>query len=85
MNFPIEFSVIKFDLTTWLGGLYLLAIAVSYYLIFRKHHKRNHVEIFELVNLVTKYFVITTISILSLYIAFFGNIEKTLYKYLIVF
>ena len=64
MNFPIEFSVIKFDLTTWLGGLYLLAIAVSYYLIFRKHHKRNHVEIFELVNLVTKYFVITTISIL---------------------
>lgn len=64
MNFPIEFSVIKFDLTTWLGGLYLLAIAVSYYLIFRKHHKRNHVEIFELVNLVTKYFVITTFSIL---------------------
>ncbi len=64
MDFPVEFSVIKFDLTTWLAGLYLLAIVVSYWLIFRKHHKRNHVEIFELVNLVTKYFVVTTVSIL---------------------
>lgn len=31
------------------------------------------------------YILITVVSLISLYIAFFGNIERTLYKYLIVF
>lgn len=64
MNFPIELTVIKFDINTWIAGIYMSALLISYWLIFRKHHKRNHVELFELVNLVTKYCVITTISLL---------------------
>lgn len=31
------------------------------------------------------YILITVVSLITLYIAFFGNIERTLYKYLIVF
>lgn len=65
MDFKIFNSdIIKFELTTWLVGLYIIILGIAYFLIFRKHHKRNHVEIFELVSLVTKFFVITTISII---------------------
>ena len=63
MDIPVELNVVKFELSTWLIGLYLLLVGLAYFLIFRKHHKRNEVEIFELVNLVTKFFVITTVSI----------------------
>ena len=64
MDIPVELNVVKFELSTWLIGLYLLVVGIVYFLIFRKHHKRNEVEIFELVNLVTKFFVITTVSII---------------------
>ena len=64
MDIPVELNVVKFELSTWLIGLYLLVVGIVYYLIFRKHHKRNEVELFELVNLVTKFFVITTVSII---------------------
>jgi small-conductance mechanosensitive channel len=64
MDIPVELNVVKFELSTWLIGLYLLLVGLAYFLIFRKHHKRNEVEIFELVNLVTKFFVITTVSII---------------------
>lgn len=64
MDIPVELNVVKFELSTWLIGLYLLVVGIVYFLIFRKHHKRNEVELFELVNLVTKFFVITTVSII---------------------
>lgn len=42
----------------------LLLFGIIYYIIFHKHHKRNKVELFELITLVTKFYVLTTISCL---------------------
>lgn len=63
MDIPVELGVIKFELSTWLIGLYIALVGVFYFLIFRKHHKRNEIELFELVSLVTKFFVVTTVSL----------------------
>ena len=63
MDIPVELGVIKFELSTWLIGLYIALVGVLYFLIFRKHHKRNEIELFELVSLVTKFFVVTTVSL----------------------
>lgn len=46
-----------------LVGLYIIALGIIYFLIFRKHHKRNKVEIDELIELVSKFFSLTTISL----------------------
>ena len=44
-------------------GVYIALLGISYYLIYHKHHKRNNIKIDELIELVTKYVSITTISI----------------------
>lgn len=67
MNFSIEyfdFSNINLTLSTILGGIFFVLLGVIYYLIFHKHHKRNHVELFELVELVTKFYVRTIVLII---------------------
>lgn len=64
MIIPIELQVIKVDVPFVIIGIYLALVAISYALIFYKHHKRNHVEIFELIELFTKYFAVVTITLI---------------------
>lgn len=69
MNFSIDFfdfSKLNFTYTTIIGGIFLVLLGIIYYLIFHKHHKRNHVELFELVELVTRFYVRTIILIVLL-------------------
>ena len=64
MIIPIELQVIKVDVPFLVIGLYLALVAISYALIFYKHHKRNHVEVFELIELFTKYFAVVTLTLI---------------------
>lgn len=69
MNISIDFfdfSKINFTVVTIIGGVFLILLGVIYYLIFHKHHKRNHVELFELVELVTKFYVRTIVLLILL-------------------
>ena len=61
MNFNVPENL-DFNLMTLLLGMYLILIGVAYYLIFHKHHKRNKVELDELVSLVTKFYSLTMLS-----------------------
>lgn len=69
MNFSIDFfdfTKINFTIATIIGGALFILLGVIYYLIFHNHHKRNQVELFELVELVTKFYVRTIILMISL-------------------
>ncbi len=75
MNISIDFfdfSKINFTYLTIIGGVFLIILGVLYYLIFHKHHKRNNVELFELIELVTRFYVrsILLIILLSLSVYF---------------
>lgn len=61
MNFNIPFEM-NFSMATLFIGIYLIAIGVAYYFIFRKHHKKNKVELDELINLVTKFYTLTMLT-----------------------
>lgn len=61
-----DFSKINFTFVTVLGGIFLILLGFIYYLIFHKHHKRNNVELFELVELVTKFYVRTILLLVLL-------------------
>lgn len=74
MNISIDFfdfSKLNFTLATVIGGIFLVVLGIIYYLIFHKHHKRNHVEIFELVELVTRFYVRTIILIVLLAVSMY--------------
>lgn len=61
-----DFSKINITLSTVIGGIFLILLGVLYYLIYHKHHKRNQVEFFELVELVTKFYVRTILLLVLL-------------------
>lgn len=58
-NLPENFN---FNLMTIVLGIYLISIGIMYYVIFHKHHKRNKVQLDELVTLVTKFYSLTMLS-----------------------
>lgn len=62
-------------------GIYILICGLAYYLIFRKHHKKNKVEIGELVELITKFYSITTISILMICFGIYLFIQAAINRY----
>lgn len=68
----MDFDILKnlkdlnFNIVTLILGIYLIAIGVAYYFIFRKHHKKNKVELDELVSLVTKFYTLTMFSTLMI-------------------
>lgn len=83
MNVPIDFldlSKINFTFATVIGGVFLILLGVIYYLIFHKHHKKNKVELFELVELVTKFYVRTIILIILLLISVYFIILAVHYQ-----
>ncbi len=72
MNISVDFfdfSNINFTFVTIIGGVILILLGFLYYLIFHKHHKRNHVELFELVELVTKFYVRSIVLLILLAIS----------------
>lgn len=62
-------------------GIYVLLCGLAYYLIFREHHKRNKVELGELIELVTKFYSITTISILMICFGIYLFIQAAINRY----
>ncbi|MBR3613870.1 MAG: hypothetical protein IKL55_01665 [Clostridia bacterium] len=65
-NIPFEFQKIDFNLITILFGIYMIAIGIAYYFIFHKHHKKNKIELDELISLVTKFYTLTLFSTLTI-------------------
>ena len=64
MVIPVENNNYKLDISgMWLGA-YIAFVVVLYCFIFFKHHKRNHIQLFELIPLFTNFFVTISISIL---------------------
>lgn len=62
----VEIPKINFSIVTIVGGLFFVLLGVLYYLIYHKHHKRNHVELFELIELVSRFYVRTIALVLFL-------------------
>lgn len=66
LDLPPELKDLDINFITILFGIYMIAIGVAYYFIYHKHHKKNKIELDELISLVTKFFVtviITTVAI----------------------
>lgn len=66
LDLPVELKNLDFNLVTILFGIYMIAIGVAYYFIFHKHHKKNKVELDELISLVTKFYVTTIITTIAI-------------------
>lgn len=64
-----------------LVGVYLIFVGILYFLIFRKHHKRNKVEIDELISLVAKFYSLTTISLIMIGCGIYLFRNAAIYKY----
>lgn len=62
-------------------GAYIVFTILLYFVIFNKHHKRNKVELDELVELFTKFFTLTTISILMIVCGMYLFINAAKYRY----
>lgn len=58
----INFKDIDVSIFTIFFGLYLVAIGIAYYFIFRKHHKKNKVQLDELFSLITRFYTLTILS-----------------------
>lgn len=66
LDLPPELKDLDINFITILFGIYMIAIGVAYYFIYHKHHKKNKIELDELISLVTKFYVtviITTVAI----------------------
>lgn len=79
----MDFSFPKnldFNMATLILGIYLIVIGILYYVIFHKHHKKNKVELNELVTLVTKFYSLTMLSTLLIYVGVSSIIMANSYK-----
>ena len=66
MIIPVDNNNYKLDISgIWLGA-YIAFVVALYCIIFYKHHKRNHIQLFELVPLFTNFFVTISVSVLIL-------------------
>ncbi len=64
-----------------LVGVYIFLVGLAYFLIFRKHHKRNKVEIDELISLVARFFSVTTISFIMIGCGIYLFRNAAIHKY----
>lgn len=62
-------------------GVYLIICGIVYYILFNKHHKKNKVELNELVELITKFYSITTVSLIILGCGLYLFINAAIYRY----
>lgn len=64
MDLSVDFKNLKFNYITIIFSVYIIILGIMYYLIFHKHHKRNHVDFSDLISLLTKYYSLSIISTL---------------------
>lgn len=81
LELPVNFKNLDFNIITIVFGIYLIAIGVAYYFIFHKHHKKNKVELDELISLVTKFYTLTMISTITIAIGIACILNANTFKY----
>ena len=66
LELPAELKNLDINFVTILFGIYMIAIGIAYYFIYRKHHKKNKIQLDELITLVTKFYVTTIITTIAI-------------------
>lgn len=80
LNFPIDFKNLDFNVATWGVGIYLIVLGIVYYFIFHKHHKKNKIELDELMPLVTKFYTLTTLTFFMIGIGIYAILNANQFK-----
>ena len=80
-DLPIDFKNLDFNILTIIFGVYLIAIGIAYYFIFRKHHKKNKVQFDELITLVTKFYTLTMLTTVGVIVGFACILYANTFKY----
>lgn len=71
---------ISFNIIFIIFPIYIIVLGIAYYFIFRKHHKRNKIKFYELINLIAKFYVTTTISLFIIGFGIYCIIDANSYK-----
>ncbi len=71
---------INLSLFSILFGMYLIVTGFIYYIIFHNHHKKNKIELWELINLVSKFYSIFILSTISVSFGIFCIIDAHSYN-----
>ena len=80
-DLPIDFKNLDFNILTIIFGVYLIAIGIAYYFIFRKHHKKNKVQFDELITLVTKFYTLTMLTTVGVIVGIACILYANTFKY----
>lgn len=80
LNLPINLKNLDINLVTILFGIYMVAIGIAYYFIFHKHHKKNKIEFDELISLVTKFYSLTMLSTVGIFIGIVCILNANTFK-----
>lgn len=62
LEVPTELKNLDINFVSILFGIYMIAIGIAYYFIYHKHHKKNKIQLDEMITLVTKFYVTTIIT-----------------------
>ncbi len=62
------------------GTLYMILCGIIYYIIFHKHHKRNKIDLEELISLVTRFYTRTTITVVFIILGIYCIITANEYR-----
>ena len=65
LELPTELKDLDINFVTILFGIYMIAIGVAYYFIYHKHNKEKKIAFDELLTLVTKFYVKTSITTIA--------------------
>lgn len=63
-----------------IGTIYIFIVGICYYIIFHKHHKRNKIEVGELISLVSRFYTRTTITIIFIIVGIYCIINANEYR-----
>lgn len=81
LDLPPELKDLDINFITILFGIYMIAIGIAYYFIYHKHHKKNKIELDELITLVTKFYVTTIITTIAVVLGIACIIGANSFKY----
>lgn len=81
LDLPPELKDLDINFITIFFGIYMIAIGVVYYFIYHKHHKKNKIELDELITLVTKFYVTTIITTIAIVLGVVCIIGANSFKY----
>ena len=81
LELPINLKNLDFSIITIIFGIYIAIIGVAYYFIFRKHHKKNKVQLDELISLVVSFYTLTMISTIAIAIGIACILNANTFKY----